>query len=837
MADFTNYYRAYMYMQDLLKNDFTHNYIVEGLKDGDKGNDTLVGKTNEKVIDMDWVEAIEETLPYIQKAIDEQRRFIKQIENVVRIELARKTGPESVKHLSQHTNFIAKVEGDMVTPNKILVTEQEESFAIYENRVLITLIRRALMFVADKYSKMKDVPDDSFNEFTLDRSLNLHEEKNIFNFKYSREAHETLADDLDALDVNELSDFDRIRRIRNTLNSFLQTPLMQAIAKEPEVRPPLTQTNLLKKNPNFKKAVELWDFLDRYKKPGFEIVGENFDGAMSEQVQQDVYFTLGFEHFMMSIATNPGLRRLLQEKYEEENARIAAEEAKPQKTREAVLKAQLDAVRKEEMEIRLKEIREREKKISDLQTEVKNLKSQLEEKERIILSLKGKISALQDEINELKQELQETKLKLLEAEKKIKLLEEENEQLKAKIVELEAHIDELNATIEALNKQIDELNARIQVLLQENAAQKAKIEEQEKIIEEQKTRILELETKVAEQLATIAALTENIAKCEARIAEDEQQISNLTERNNKLTETLQNERIQAQEKQAQMQAEFEEKQRAAAEAHAGEIKSMQKVIDDAEAAHTKKVADMTAEFAQKTNMAEQKRVNDLKEQQQEFENQIVKIKKNNENAAAAADAKHAAEVKKVQKSVDKRVAEAQKEAEKRMNAQVKDVQKAAKGDVKIAKTAINALKGTSDLVARDYAYGSLNVVAAFAQQAADSGVTDISGAIVDASRTVTSLTAARTKKGVSLCTYSNNEFGEVKLYKKLSDLDAALPDVAGELQGMSDKPVFVTYSGVGRDVAERFAEQAKSAGAEKVTVAENSKLNSNGMVAIYFCKE
>ena len=161
MADFGKYFRAYMYMQDILKNDFTYNYITEGLKDGDKGEDKLDGKTNEKVIDMEWVVAIEETLPYIQKAIDEQRRFIKQVDNVVRVELAKKIGPESVKHLSQHTNFIAKVEGDMVTPNKILTIEREESFAIYENRVLMTLIRKALHFVDDKYSKMKDVSNDS----------------------------------------------------------------------------------------------------------------------------------------------------------------------------------------------------------------------------------------------------------------------------------------------------------------------------------------------------------------------------------------------------------------------------------------------------------------------------------------------------------------------------------------------------------------------------------------------------------------------------------------------------------------------------------------------------
>ena len=54
MADFGKYYRAYMYMQDLLKNDFTYNYITESLKDGDKGEDTLDGKTNEPQAFTSW---------------------------------------------------------------------------------------------------------------------------------------------------------------------------------------------------------------------------------------------------------------------------------------------------------------------------------------------------------------------------------------------------------------------------------------------------------------------------------------------------------------------------------------------------------------------------------------------------------------------------------------------------------------------------------------------------------------------------------------------------------------------------------------------------------------
>ncbi len=697
MADFSKYYRAYMYMQELLKNDFTYNYINEGFKDGDKGNDSLDGKTNEKVIDMDWVVAIEETLPYIQKAIDEQRRFIKQVENVVRIELARKVGPESVKHLSQHTNFIAKVDDDgMVTPNKILTTEREESFAIYENRVLMTLIRKALLFVDDKYSKMKDVPNDSYNRIQMERHVNFNDKKIDFSINYINESHDKLADDLDVLDVSELSDFDRIRRIRTTLNEFLNTQLMREIAKEPEVRPPITQTNLLKKNPNFKKAMELWTFLDSYKRTGFEIVSEEYQGKMDEQIQQDVYFAMGFEHFMMSIATNPGLRNILQQKYEEENARIAEEEAKPEKIRDSLIKAQIDAVRKEEMEIRLREIREREKKILDLTNEVKNLKVTLEQKEQQILTLKGQISALQDQIEELKEELKQTKLKLLEAENEIKALKEENQALKDKIEELNKTIDELNNKIAELNEQIRVLNDRIQVLMQENARMQSKIQEQEKIIEEQTARIEELEKQTAEQLAKIAALTDNLAKCEAEIESNKKEIASLTQRNEKLVTTLQDERTAHKEKVEQMNADFAAKTKAAEEQFKSEKKSLQKQIDDSEAAHTKYVAQLNAEFADKANQAEQKRIKELADKQAEHEKQIEQIKLSNDKASAAVEAKHASEVRKVQKSVDKRVEAAQKAAEKQYNAKIKElksqqareiaeVKRKAKEEIRLAK--------------------------------------------------------------------------------------------------------------------------------------------------------
>ena len=831
-VDYTKYYRGYKYMQKLLQDDFTYNYINENLKDGDVGKDTLIGKTNEKVIDMEWVETIEDTLPYIERAIDQQRRFIKQIENVVKVELARKTGPESVKHLSQHTNFIAKIEDDgRVIPNKLLVTEKEESFAIYENRFLMTLIRRTLQFVADKYTKMKDVPDDVFNDFTVERQINMHEEKVDFNFKYTREAHEVLNEHLDAVtDNEELSDFDRIRKIREKLNSFLATPLMQAISKETEIRPPIVMTNMLKGDPNFKKAVELWQFLDKYQKLGFEIVSEEFAGAMTEEAQQDVYFTMGFEHFMMNIATNPGLRRMLEEKYEEENARLAEEEARPEEVRERMLRAQIDAVRREEMAIRLKEIRERDKKIQELTTEVRTLKVQLEQKEKQIQALKATINALEEEIKQLKDELQFTKLKLLEAEKRIEELEEENAQLKAKIEELEAHIVELNNTIKELNKQIDVLNDRIQVLLQENAAQKAKIEEQEAIIAEQTAQIEDLTRQIAANVATIAALQKHITMCEDRIDEQDAQIKDLTSRNETLVDSLQKERTDRRETEARMNQEFEDEKLAIMNDHAAKIQAMQ---DD---------------FADKANQAEQKRLDDLSAQQKDYENQIGEIRQANINAAAAVSAKHVTEVKSIQKSVDKRVADVKRNAEKKYQFKAKEIQSIASARVLKAEEraeqattdanlAIRAIRGTSDQIHRDYVFGSSMLIGEMVQKMVQDGDSDIADRVKKLGTTVTGISACRTAKGILVTLTGQMTMKMVKFYKKSADLSTSLPSIDWELSQIEKCPLVVTYT-PGDDIsAQAFEEEFRESGFEDITLIENKLKKTSGMISVYFVKE
>lgn len=709
MVDFSKYYRSYKYMQDMLKSDFTHNYIEEALKDGDEGKDSIFGKTNEKVIDMDWVIAIEETLPYIQKAIEEQGRFIKQAENVVRIKKAK----------------------------KILTVEREEGFAIYENRVLLTLIHKALMFVDDKYSKMKDVPNDSYNNITMNRHLELNQQKLDFSVNYVNENHESLAEDLDVEDIESLSDFDRIRRIRQGLNECLATPLMKEIAKEPQVKPPLTQTNLLKENPNFKKAVELWSFLDTYKKQGFELVGEEYNGMMTDENKEDVYLAMEFQHFMMSITTNPALRKMLQEKYEEENALAKEEADRPEKVKEMVLDAQTEAVRKEEIEKLTAEITELKQKIAEQ-------KQKIEEQANIIKTQEGKIAALENE--------RESHAKQVE-------------QMNADFAEKTRIAEENFANrLSAKQKEFDD-------------AQTAHNEYVTKLNTDNANKIAELNTNHSNEVAQLKSDYEN-------------RIDTINKENAAAT--------------ANLKSDYE-----------GQLTSMKADYTSQIKNYEKQIADINAENAKN-------------------------VKELNDN--------HAKEIKTITKECEKRMADFEKETTKKMNDTIADVKKKAKDEVrqaeKTAKEKIAEAKGENKLFKKKkevfeaaYAAGSVGLMAMLAEKYASEGRTDFADHLVSATAAIRAIMIAPTPKGITLTMYTHGSAKLLKLYAGVTRYDVAIGDTVSSFGGVEGQPVFISFAGVGSEVADEIAGKIKETADCKVTVSQNRRIQSTGIIGIYFCGE
>ncbi len=219
-----------------------------------------------KEFDYGWLDIIEECLPYIDNILRNPKRFIINDEEIVKVELARRVTVESVIHLSQHTNLIQDIDdnGD-VKPSKILNINKEESMDTYENRFIYTLLSNLRFFFEFRVSAT------SGSSYCLDKNLLKYEANTKVygeNLKISIDVSDVTKNIKEhSGDKGEMTYAERIRKVKTQLDGFFGTELMQILGKlhfEP-VRSPIKKTNVILKNPNFRKAEELWNFIQAFE--------------------------------------------------------------------------------------------------------------------------------------------------------------------------------------------------------------------------------------------------------------------------------------------------------------------------------------------------------------------------------------------------------------------------------------------------------------------------------------------------------------------------------------------------------------------------------------------
>lgn len=560
MLDYSRYYRVYAEMQQTLEGDFTREYLTGALRDGDTGKDILAGNAYNRVIDMDWVEKIEETLPYMDKAIREERRFIETYEEVDRVDKVKQVTKEAVRHLTQHTSLIQAVDPDgSVSPSKLLNTHREDSYATYENRFLYTLIFKTISFVEARFRALKEAPNDSYTSVEMKRYANMDNQMFAYNLTYASESHDRDKIDKEE-DISNLTDYERITRIRMMLDDFVNTNLIQALKGCIQVRSPINKTNCIKKNPNFSKCNELWSFIEAYRKTGYVVESNEFSGEMDAETQNELYDVMAFQHFVMTISTNKALKDKLHAEFLAENERRAAEANKPEEEQAKWLEEQIYEARREEMALRLKEVRERDMMIAQLTAELDQEKEKVRQRDI-------KIKELQTLLDVREKELEETKEQLRIALQRVAELEAELEICKARIAELEGIVEEQKKTIEAQAATIATLEAKIVEL---NA-----------LIDSLNAKISELEAKIAQ-------LEEELAQCKAKIKELEAQIDFLNDKISVLETTIRDLNFEIEEHKARI-SELEEltaKQAKTIEDQASQIVILNTSVNDLRSANS-----------------------------------------------------------------------------------------------------------------------------------------------------------------------------------------------------------------------------------------------------------
>ena len=231
-------------------------------------NSTLYVKRDYDMKDFDyeWLDIVEDCIPYIDNILRNPKRFIINEEEIVKVELARKVTVESVIHLTQHTNLIQKIEdnGD-VKPSKILNINKEESMDTYENRFIFTLLNNLRLFYENR------VEATSGQSYCLD--------KNLLQYTANTKVYsENLKINIDISDITKtvkehsgdkgnMTLADRLKNVKTQIDGFFGTELMQILSKlhVAPVRSPIKKTNVILKNPNFRKAEELWNYIQSFE--------------------------------------------------------------------------------------------------------------------------------------------------------------------------------------------------------------------------------------------------------------------------------------------------------------------------------------------------------------------------------------------------------------------------------------------------------------------------------------------------------------------------------------------------------------------------------------------
>ena len=413
-----------------LENDRYFQYLFEIVQ---AGNNTIRqnNRVLHKVVDERWLTVVEEGLTSIFNIVDKPRRFIATTEEVVPVALARKITADSVRHLSQNTQFITtNAKGD-IQPTKVLNVTTEESFDLYENRFVYHLIQRLFAFV----DKRTDVifwstGDETCNTMCMESKIDDAYEEISYKVEMTVKNRQSFAEnDNDNMDL--FKRIDRVRRMSRTLRASSFCDIMNGCAK---VRSPIQRTNLMMKDPDYRNCYKLWQFIESYDEVGYSIEEQDTALEFDEEYQTQMYINL---------ITNYTIFKSLLESDPRKLTEIATKKRRPVKPKfiKKIQEEIVDNCDIPDVEVRKVFIEEVTQAQLDAEAKLAKETANREELENSLMHLQESASDLEWQLDALQQQMDEL-------EQKRAQIEEQKNALEAKLVEEKKAKEELQAAIE-----------------------------------------------------------------------------------------------------------------------------------------------------------------------------------------------------------------------------------------------------------------------------------------------------------------------------------------------------------------------------------------------------
>lgn len=485
----------------------------------------------EKIVDIKWVEAMEDALNGFQTIVSSPRNIIREEELIVNVANAKKAGSDVVQHLAMHASLVEDFNektGD-VRPGKLMQKYREDSISrLYENRVAFTALESAQRFVSIRYDALTQVMNEEFGA-----KLKVNTEMLTATEAVHMDTYIHINDVDSAMDTDDKNRevFDRVARLNRILTSHMNTHFARHMAKYARVKGQITKTNILKKDPNYRAVAKLWDFLREYEKVGYVINIEEQNPVIDENFQRDIYHNIFFNYLVLKGHLEKDKDRKLPEPLKRKKKAI-----KPKFIKQIIEEITED-YDLPEIEIRkvLIEHLTKEQLMLEEEAERHRLVEEQEQRER-------------EEAERIRreQEAEEERLRLeREAEEERIRLEKEAEEARLEKIRLEKEIEEHRRRA-LFEKELDRFESLLEERLNERKEQEkideenlsdfedaaSILEETERLKEEEAER----ERQRAKEEAERKELEERMAKEKARREEEERRAAALREEERRLLE-------------------------------------------------------------------------------------------------------------------------------------------------------------------------------------------------------------------------------------------------------------------------------------------------------------
>ena len=251
-----------------------------------------------KSVDITWVEKIEGALSAMQNIISTPRNIIKEEELIVNVANAKKAGAETVRHLAVHSALVEDFNEDNgeVRPSRLMQRYREDSIGLYENRLVYTTMELAHHFVKIRHDALLEIISDEFGaKLKVRTDMDCATEHvHMDMFLHIKEIDGILETDAKHGDV-----LARISRIYRVITAYLGSDFAKEMAKLPRVSGTINKTNVLKKNPDYKVILQLWEFLKNYNDVGYSIRIEEQNPEISERFEENIYRNILFNYLIL----------------------------------------------------------------------------------------------------------------------------------------------------------------------------------------------------------------------------------------------------------------------------------------------------------------------------------------------------------------------------------------------------------------------------------------------------------------------------------------------------------------------------------------------------------